>query len=297
MLKIEKPELAGLKFEAFLRARCIELLGLWEGRLTTNRISDWFGVSRQAVSTDIKRYNEEINPSALEHKPSVKAYVAQKNMRPTVTDGSFNEFLSMVRLFEPSSLPDVADSNSLFSSIDTEKFQVVHRAIAQKKTISIRYLSSTTPGSIQASVFPTHLFVAEARPWVRLFDINLGQYRSLSFSQVQTIRTDSSSGSLEFPKDDSWFQTIQLRIQPNEKLTSNEQLIVEQTHNMPMGHALVRLPLAWVPFFLRSHQIATSAQQIQMTSVFQLQVRTEDWVDIKSLLKKESPWYQEGISE
>lgn len=45
------------KHEVLLRMRAIELLAYWEGRLVTNRLMSWFGLSRQQASADIKRYN------------------------------------------------------------------------------------------------------------------------------------------------------------------------------------------------------------------------------------------------
>ncbi|RLA53243.1 MAG: WYL domain-containing protein, partial [Gammaproteobacteria bacterium] len=35
------------KHEVLLRLRAIELLAYWEGRLVTNRLVAWFGISRQ----------------------------------------------------------------------------------------------------------------------------------------------------------------------------------------------------------------------------------------------------------
>ncbi|UIF86265.1 hypothetical protein KAF44_00740 [Cupriavidus necator] len=45
-----------LKHEALLRLRAIELVAYWEGRLITTQLMDWFGISRQQASADIKLY-------------------------------------------------------------------------------------------------------------------------------------------------------------------------------------------------------------------------------------------------
>lgn len=42
------------KHIVLLRLRAIELLAYWEGRLVTNRLVDWFGISRQQATADIK---------------------------------------------------------------------------------------------------------------------------------------------------------------------------------------------------------------------------------------------------
>lgn len=66
--------MADEKHEVLLRLRAIELLAYWEGRLVTNRLMSWFGISRQQASSDIKRYISVHNPGSLYHDPGVKGY-------------------------------------------------------------------------------------------------------------------------------------------------------------------------------------------------------------------------------
>ncbi len=54
------------RHEVLLRLRAIELLAYWEGRLVTNKLVAWFGVSRQQASSDIRRYLISHNPDSLE---------------------------------------------------------------------------------------------------------------------------------------------------------------------------------------------------------------------------------------
>jgi hypothetical protein len=76
--------------------RAIELLAYWEGRLVTNRLMSWFGLSRQQASADIKRYNTLYNPDALIHDPSVKGYVPKASFQPVLTTAHINEYLNML---------------------------------------------------------------------------------------------------------------------------------------------------------------------------------------------------------
>lgn len=84
------------KHEVLLRMRAIELLAYWEGRLVTNRLMSWFGLSRQQASADIKRYNTLYNPDALVHDPSVKGYVPKATFQPVLTTVHINEYLNML---------------------------------------------------------------------------------------------------------------------------------------------------------------------------------------------------------
>jgi len=78
-------EITELKHEVLLRLKAIEILSYWEGRLVTNRLTDWFGISRQQASSDIKRYLSEHNPASLVHDPSVKAYIPKADFKPVLT--------------------------------------------------------------------------------------------------------------------------------------------------------------------------------------------------------------------
>ena len=84
------------KHEVLLRMRAIELLAYWEGRLVTTRLMNWFGLSRQQASADIKRYNTLYNLDSLFHDPSVKGYVPKASFQPVLTTAHINEYLNML---------------------------------------------------------------------------------------------------------------------------------------------------------------------------------------------------------
>ena len=45
-----------IRWDLLLRYRLIEIIALWEGRLTTNHICHSFGIGRQQASKDINTY-------------------------------------------------------------------------------------------------------------------------------------------------------------------------------------------------------------------------------------------------
>ena len=44
------------RWEQLLRYRYIELISLWEGRLTTRKLCDTFGIGRQQANKDLSNY-------------------------------------------------------------------------------------------------------------------------------------------------------------------------------------------------------------------------------------------------
>ncbi len=48
------------RWDLLSRYRFIELIALWEGRLTTRHLVETFGIGRQQASRDINVYNREV---------------------------------------------------------------------------------------------------------------------------------------------------------------------------------------------------------------------------------------------
>ena len=63
-----------LRWDLLLRYRLIEVIALWEGRLTTNHLQRAFGIGRQQASKDINHYLAEYAPGNLEYDRSLKGY-------------------------------------------------------------------------------------------------------------------------------------------------------------------------------------------------------------------------------
>lgn len=85
-----------LKHQTLTRYRAIELIALWEGRLITAQLMEWFGITRQQASADINRYNNELNPQALLHSPSIKGYIPANGFKPVLCSGHINEYLDLL---------------------------------------------------------------------------------------------------------------------------------------------------------------------------------------------------------
>ena len=85
-----------LTFNRLLRYRYIELIALWEGRLTTKHLCHTFQIGRQQASKDISAYNKLIGPNNLLYDRSLKGYVPAANFTPKLTAGVLEEYLALV---------------------------------------------------------------------------------------------------------------------------------------------------------------------------------------------------------
>lgn len=66
---------ADVKWEQLLRFRLIEIVALWEGRLTTNHLCNSFNIGRQQASRDIANYQKLFEIPPLVHDQIGRAHV------------------------------------------------------------------------------------------------------------------------------------------------------------------------------------------------------------------------------
>ena len=85
-----------IKWDQILRFRIIELVALWEGRLTTNHLCNAFNIGRQQASRDIAKYRALAGESALVLDQSIKGYKPAPHFEPRFIKGTPSEYLSFI---------------------------------------------------------------------------------------------------------------------------------------------------------------------------------------------------------
>ena len=84
--------MSNTRWEQLLRYRFIEIVAMWEGRLTTRHLCDVFGIGRQQASKDINNYKRSIGPGNLEYDPIAKGYRPSADFTPKVSRGEAEEY-------------------------------------------------------------------------------------------------------------------------------------------------------------------------------------------------------------
>ena len=62
------------RWEQLLRYRYIELISLWEGRLTTRKLCETFSIGRQQANKDLSNYRHALKRGDLVYDPVAKHY-------------------------------------------------------------------------------------------------------------------------------------------------------------------------------------------------------------------------------
>ena len=256
------------KHEVSLRLRAIELLAYWEGRLVTNRLIDWFGISRQQASADIKRYITNYNPDSLVHDPAVKAYVPKPGFRPVLTTGHINEYLNMVSGMVGEPMAVILETDLNFASVQLpdrsvypEVVREVIKACRGKGSIRILYASMANPVWSERVISPHTLVYTGFRWHVRAYCHKRNEFRDFILSRIDRMPKPAADPSPDPAQDSLWNEKILLTLVPNPKLNDRQKAMVEKDFGMSDGRFRISVRKALAHYTLQRYQAAITANE------------------------------------
>ncbi|WP_404366476.1 helix-turn-helix transcriptional regulator [Marinobacter sp.] len=259
MKKTEWP----IRWDLLLRYRLIEIIALWEGRLTTNHICHGFGIGRQQASKDINTYLREIAPDNLVYDRHLKGYVPTAEFRPVVTQGHSGEYLDLLtrnnalsQTFESLNigLPNSTVINVPRRLAEPSVVRALVAATRQGRRLRVEYFSLSDPRSVHRVIEP-HTLVYSGQRWhVRAWCEERRQFRDFVLSRFRgtpEILPERCRHTVDHDAD--WNQMVTVELRPDRRLTQDQQAIIASDFDMSDNRlrmetrgALVRYLLALV---------------------------------------------------
>ena len=271
------------KHEVLLRLRAIELLAYWEGRLVTNKLKAWFGVSRQQASADIKRYMANHNPDSLVHDPSVKAYVTKPGFRPVLTKGHINEYLDMVSGLVSDSMAIILEADRNLASVQlpdrTVRPEVVReilKACRSTSTVKILYASMANPVWTERVISPHSIVYSGFRWHTRAYCHKNHEFRDFLLSRIDRTPQPVSEPAPTPAEDEQWQESITLTLIPNSRLTETQKALVEKDYGMPDGRLQLSVRKALAHYTLQRYQAAISPEEANDEFRYPIQLLESD---------------------
>jgi predicted DNA-binding transcriptional regulator YafY len=271
------------KHEVLLRLRAIELLAYWEGRLVTNRLVAWFGVSRQQASADIKRYMANHNPDSLVHDPAVKAYVPRAGFRPVLTKGHINEYLDMVSGLVSESMAVTLETDSNLASVQLpdravrpEVVREVIKACRSGGSIKILYASMANPTWSDRVISPHTLVYTGFRWHVRAYCHKRQDFRDFLLSRIDRTPQPAEDKAPSPSGDSQWQEAITLTLIPNMKLNDGQKALVEKDYGMPDGRLQLSVRKALAHYTLQRYQAAITPEEANDEYQYPIQLLESD---------------------
>lgn len=271
------------KHEVLLRLKTIELLAYWEDRLVTNKLIDWFGISRQQASADIKRYLTNHNPNSLVHDPSVKAYVTKPDFHPVLTKGHINEYLDMISALDKDSASITLEVGKNMDSVQLpdravkpEVVREVIKACRVASSIKIMYASMSNPKWSERIISPHTVVYTGFRWHVRAYCHKHQMYRDFVLSRINATPKLVNIILPNTLVDNEWNETIALTIIPNTKLSDGQKELVEKDFGMLNGKLQLSAKKALAHYTLQRYQVAISLDEANHELKFPIQLQESD---------------------
>ena len=278
------------RWDLLLRYRFIEIIALWEGRLTTRHLCNTFGIGRQQASKDINNYRRKVGPGNLEYDKFLKGYKPTAQFAPQVTRGLADEYLHLMarnnelqNMFESLSL-DVANVQVLSVPVRDVRPQVLRpimQAARARKRLEVDYVSINNPDREGRIIVPHTLVYTGLRWHVRAWCEKNREYRDFVLSRfrgVPELMGDSPHGA---EGDTQWHTTVTIRVVPDPRLGVAQQQVVAADYGMADGALEITTRAKLVPYVLQLLHIdprdvlaAPAAQQI----VVENRAELEPWL-------------------
>ena len=257
-----KQRLEVLPWDTLARYRLIEIIALWEGRVTSRHLGNAFGIARQQASRVMKTYRETVAENNLEYDPVIKGYRPSANFCPMLTRGEVDEYLQL--------LGNHDNLNPHFTGLglgqaNTEALRLPSRsasppvvralieAASQGARLEVTYASLNSPQGEERILCPHTLVYAAGRWHVRAFCEKNRAFRDFVLSRFRAVPElfgEALEGS-QRECDEGWETRVTLKRGADPRLTPAERGLIEQDHGMVDGELHLPTRGALVQYVLR----------------------------------------------
>lgn len=249
-----------IRWDLLLRYRLIEIIALWEGRLTTNHICHSFGIGRQQASKDINTYLRELAPGNLVYDRHLKGYVPADQFKPRVTNGHVSEYQDL--LARQDSLSNTFESLDISVSESTivrgpqrfvrpEVMRAVVAATRQGRALQAEYASLSAARTQQQTLEP-HTLVCVGSSWhLRAWCDKNREFRDFALSRFRgtpSMLRQKSRNTVQ--QDDDWNRHVAIVLQPDSRLNDDQQQIIAADFSMQDGRLELTTRAALAPYLL-----------------------------------------------
>ncbi|WP_417349030.1 WYL domain-containing protein [Ferrimonas sp.] len=234
-----------MRVDQRLRYRLIEIIALWEGRLTTNHLCQAFDIGRQQASKDINTYIRESSGASLEYDRSLKGYKPAKGFMPRFCKGHVDEYLQLLDRHD-----DLGDMLSLTSLqpdathymdapsryVSPQVVRTLIQAARQGLTVEGHYesLSAAPPQDDPGRLLAPHTLVYNGFRWhVRAWCEKNQQFRDFVISRFRgELSLEQRPSGRRKEEDTIWNRQIDVELIPNPRLEERQRRIIARDYGM-----------------------------------------------------------------
>jgi len=230
------------------RLKAVEILLLWEGRVSRPRLAEIFDVHGTVLSRDMAAYADLV-PDICQYDTGARAYVVTPYARPQLTNGHFSEYEALVGTLALRGLRagvELVSAQQHATQIQHGPFSRIHAAIRESKQIQIEYRSLNNPEAHDRTIRP-HAFIQAGPRWhVRAYCDRATEFRDFNLGRISRVDDPAQSLLPEPREDQAWQTQIMLRLTPHPSLNAAQvQLVRDEYMAGTVARVFdVRLPIS-----------------------------------------------------
>jgi len=241
------------------RYEAIEILLLWEGRVSRSRLLDLFDIHETLASRDIAGFRERY-PAACEPEMSTKSYVSSRNLTPALTLGLFSEYQRLVGALGNLNLASTGvpiESTQLdATAIRYTLFSQIHRAMRLGLCVRIVYRSMTTPEPHERVIRP-HSFIQAGPRWhLRAYCAKAAAFRDMNLGRISAVSPERGISLPGQDEDLAWQRMVSVRLIPHKDLSAEQARMVKEEYMGGTSALVFRARAPLVQYIVQSFRAA-----------------------------------------
>lgn len=259
-----------IRWDLLLRYRMIEIVALWEGRLTTNHLIQSFGIGRQQASKDINSYLADIAPDNLVYDKHLKGYKPNESFTPKLTSGHADEYLHILSRREDITVTfgdldmgfeHTAMIRPVTRNIAPEVLRPLVQAIRDKKRVDICYTSLKDGEFVERIISPHTLVCTPLRWHVRAYCEYARDYRDFVLSRIHGIPDINDNAAHGKQEDTLWNTNAVIELTPDTRLSDKQKAVIEKDYGMINGTLRIPTNASLVHYLLIAYNIDIHMQK------------------------------------
>ncbi|EJB5269400.1 WYL domain-containing protein [Vibrio vulnificus] len=253
-----------IRWDLLFRYRMIEVIALWEGRLTTNHLIKSFGIGRQQASKDINSYLSEVAPGNLVYDKQLKGYKPSDSFAPQLTSGHADEYLHILARSEDMAVTfneldmgfeNVSMVRPVTRNISPQVLRPLVQAIREKKRVDISYTSLKDGIEVERIISPHTLVCTPLRWHVRAYCEHSKGYRDFVLSRIRGIPMLEAKRVKGREHDVLWNTPLTVDLMPDPRLTEAQANVLAHDYGMEEGSLTIPTNAALVRYVLDAYNI------------------------------------------
>lgn len=253
-----------IRWDLLFRYRLIEIIALWEGRLTTSHLMQSFGIGRQQASKDINTYLSDIASGNLEYDKSLKGYRPTAKFQPKLTTGHAEEYLHILSRSEDMTytfndldmgFEHTAMVKPVTRNLAPEVLRPLVQAIREKKRVDITYTPLKDGERVERIISPHTLVCTPLRWHVRAYCEHAKDYRDFVLSRIHGV-PDLNDNMRFFKRSDTlWNTDITIILTPDSRLNDKQKAVIAKDYAMTNGALEIHTNASLIRYWLDTYNI------------------------------------------